>query len=440
MNSTTTMTEEFVRYNRGGILKTGSGRTWIYGRKICMLEDKTVKAGPLAGVRVLDLTWATGGPYGTLLLAFLGAEVIKIETPPDQTGVNTRQMLFPNFSHGGEDVHFLTYNRSKKSVVINLQKESGKEVFYDLVKKADVVFDNFRPGVTGRLGISYETLRRINSRIICCSVSGFGSSGPESRRPAFDTIIEASSGMTAQLLTMLPSGVRPPCYPGTSWADHVGGLTGAYGVMAALYERERTGEGREVDIAMQDMLISMLGYITTGEANFSDWDDPLPRMLWGAFETGDNYLIICGHREGMWRNLIRALDHEQWQDDPRFNSHQERIKNGRELRALIEGILKTRPSADWIEIMDKHDVPCNPIHTIKEVINSRQTETRKMMPAMIHKGKKIKAPGNPVKISGFDAPISPPPALGEHTAEILANVLNYPPERIARLKKDGAVA
>ena len=405
-----------------------------------MCEDNTVKAGPLAGVRVLDLTWATGGPYGTLLMAFLGAEVIKIETPPDHTGVSTRQMLFPHFSHGGEDVHFLTYNRSKKSVVINLQMEMGKEVFYDLVKKSDVVFDNFRPGVTRRLGIDYATLSRINSRIICCSVSGFGSIGPESRRPAFDTIIEASSGMTAQLLTMLPDRTRPPCYPGTSWADHVGGLGGAYGVMAALYEREHTGKGREVDIAMQDMLISMLGYITTGEANFPDWDDPLPRMLWGAFETGDSYIVVCGHREGMWRNLTRALCHEEWRDDTRFNSHEKRIENGNELRAMIEGVLKTRPSVDWIEIMNRNDVPCAPINSTKQVIDSPQTEARNMMPAITHKGKKIRAPGNPIKISGFNEPFLPPPSLGEHTLEIMANVLNYSAQKIAELKDDGAVA
>ncbi|MBN1615507.1 MAG: CoA transferase [Deltaproteobacteria bacterium] len=399
-----------------------------------------MKTGPLSGVRVLDLTWATGGPYGTLLLAFLGAEVIKIETPPDHKGVNTRQMLFPNFSHGGEDVHFLTYNRSKKSVVIDLRKEGGKAVFYDLVRQSDVVFDNFRPGVTKRLGIDYTALRGINPRIICCSVSGFGSSGPESRKPAFDTIIEAASGMTAQLLTMLPDGVRPPSYPGTSWADHVGGLAGAYGVVSALYERERTGEGREVDIAMQDMLISMLGYITTGEANFPDWRDPLPRMLWGSFETGDHPIVLCGHREGMWRNLTRALDREQWQEDPRFDSHERRIENGEELTAMIEEILKTKPSAEWIDILKRHDVPCTPIHTVREVIDGPQTRIRNMMPAVTHKGKTVKAPGNPVKISGVLETVLPPPALGEHTREILTEVLNYSSQKIAELLQDGSVA
>lgn len=405
-----------------------------------MAADETPCGGLLAGVRVLDLTWATGGPYGTLLLAFLGAEVIKIETPPGHTGVSTRQMLFPHFSHGGEDVHFLTYNRSKKSVVIDLMQERGRDVFYDLVREADCVFDNFRPGVTQRLGVDYATLSGINPRIICCSVSGFGATGPESRRPAFDTIIEASAGMTAQLLTMLPPGTRPPCYPGTSWADHVGGLGGAYGVLAALYERERTGRGRAVDVAMQDMLISMLGYITTGEANFPDWEDPLPRMLWGAFATADGYIVICGHREGMWRNLTRALGHEEWRDDPRFASHELRIENGPELIALIEGALKTRPGAAWLEIMGDCDVPCAAIPAPREVIAGPQTAVREMMPEITHKGRRIKAPGNPVKVSGFRETILPPPALGEHTVEILTDLLHYPAEKIAVLRDDGVIA
>ena len=395
---------------------------------------------PLRGVRVLDCTWATGGPYGSLLLAFLGAEVIKIETPPTVTGVSTRQMLFPQHSHEGDDIHFLTYNRNKKSIVVDLQSPEGKEVFYDLVKKSDVVFDNFRPGVVKRLGIDYETLRLINSRIISCSVSGFGATGPDKGKAAFDTIIEASSGVTAILQELLPQGIRPPCYPGNSWADHVGGLGAAFSILVALYARESTGEGRKLDIGMQDILISMLGYMVTGAANFEPWIDPLPKMLWGAFETKDDFIVLCGHREGMWRKLSKSLGHEEWQADPRFDRHAKRLEQGDVLRAMVEDVLLTKTTDEWLEIFGAGDVPCTRINSLNDVISSPQGLARNMIVGFDHKGEEIKAPGNPFKMSGLEEEFNTPPALGQHTEEILLDILRYAPEKIDELRRAGIVA
>ncbi|MFC1858633.1 CaiB/BaiF CoA transferase family protein [Thermodesulfobacteriota bacterium] len=405
-----------------------------------MSKDESSKEKPLNGVRVLDCTWATGGPYGTLLLAILGAEVIKIENPPTITGVSTRQMLLPQYSHEGDDVHFLTYNRNKKSIVINLRSQEGKAVFYDLVRNSDVVFDNFRPGVVNRLSIDYETLRKINSRIICTSTSGFGATGPDKGKPAFDTIIEASSGVTDLLSRLLPEGMLPPSYPGVSWADHVGGLAAAFATVVALYAREFTGEGQMVDVGMQDILISMIGYVVTGTANFRDFVDPLPKMLWGTFKTKDSYIVLCGHRDGMWRNLTKALDQEEWLRDPRYDSIIKRQQHGEELRSMVEEVLSTRKTEEWLKILAAGEVPCAPINTVADVVNSAQVSARDMIVGINHKGKEIRGPGNPFKMSGLAERFEAPPALGQHTEELLSGLLKYSPEKIADLIKKGVVA
>ena len=404
-----------------------------------MLTNDTRGKKPLDGIRILDCSWATGGPYGSLLLAFMGAEVIKIETPPAMTGVSTRQMLFPQFSHQGADVHFLTYNRNKKSIVINLRTEHGRDVFYDLVKKSDVVFDNFRPGVTGRLGIDYETLKEVNERIICCSLSGFGASGPDTNKAAFDTIIEASSGITSLLRRLLPQDAIPPSYPGISWADHVGGLGAAFAVVTALYARESTDRGQKLDIAMQDMLISMTGFLITATANFKSWEDPLQKMLWGAFKTSDDYVVLCGHREGMWKRLCQSLGTTGLMTNPRFDTHAKRLENGAELRLIIEGILLTKTTKEWLEILSEGDVPATAINDLDEVISSEQTAVRNMVPPMEHHGKTFRAPGNPIKLSDMVETFEAPPDLGEHTREILSEVLGYSSEQIDELKRANIV-
>jgi crotonobetainyl-CoA:carnitine CoA-transferase CaiB-like acyl-CoA transferase len=405
-----------------------------------ILEEKSLRQSPLKNVRVLDCTWATGGPYGTLLLAMLGAEVIKVENPPSVTGVSTRQMLLPGYAHQGEDIHFLTYNRNKKSMVIDLRSPKGRQVFHDMVAESDVVFDNFRPGVVDRLGIDYETLRHINPRIICTSASGFGSTGPDRERPAFDTIIEASSGVTHLLSRLLPEGVLPPCYPGVSWADHVGGLAAAFATLVALYAREFTGEGRRVDVGMQDILISMIGYLITGAANFRPFVDPLPGMLWGTFRTKDGHVVLCGHRDGMWRNLARALGREEWLQDARYDSIEKRQHWAEELRSMVEEVLATDTTADWLAILTAGGVPCGPINSLEDVIESPQVSARNMIVGIRHKGKEIQGPGNPFKMSGLEERFEAPPELGQHTDQLLKELLGYSPEKIAELRKEGAIA
>jgi len=404
------------------------------------VENESLRQSPLRNVRVLDCTWATGGPYGTLLLAMLGAEVIKIENPPSVTGVSTRQMLLPQYGHQGEDVHFLTYNRNKKSMVIDLRSPSGRQVFYDMVAKSDVVFDNFRPGVVKRLGIDYDTLKRINPRIICTSASGFGSTGPDRARPAFDTIIEASSGVTHLLSRLLPEGILPPSYPGVSWADHVGGLAASFATLVALYAREFTGEGRMVDVGMQDILISMIGYLITGTANFKPFADPLPGMLWGTFRTKDSHVVLCGHRDGMWRSLARALGREEWLKDARYDSIEKRQQRAGELRSMVEEVLATGTTEKWLAVLTAGGVPCAPINSLEDVIESPQVSARNMIVGIRHKGKEILGPGNPFKMSGLEEKFEAPPGLGQHTDELLRELLHYSAEKIAELRKEGAVA
>ena len=403
-------------------------------------EGESVAGGPLNGVRVLDCTWATGGPYGTLLLALLGAEVIKIENPPSVTGVGTRQMLMPQYSHQGDDIHFLTYNRNKKSMVIDLRSPEGRSVVYDLVRVSDVVFDNFRPGVVERLGIDYETLKNINRRIICTSISGFGVTGPDNTRPAFDTIIEASSGVTHLLGLLLPNGVLPPSYPGVSWADHAGGLAGAFATVVALYARGSTGEGRRVDVGMQDVLISMIGYMITGAANFASFSDPLPEMLWGTFQTADGHIVLCGHRDGMWRNLARALGRDEWLADMRYDSISKRQENAGALRRMVEDVLMTKTTGQWLPILSAGQVPCAPINSLEDVVNSPQVAARHMIVNIHHYGERIRTPGNPLKMSRLEERFEAPPELGQHTEELLSGLLKYAPEKIADLRRRGIVA
>ncbi len=404
-----------------------------------MFTKENFRGKPLNGVRILDCSWATGGPYGSLLLAFLGAEVIKIETPPTLTGVSTRQMLFPQYSHDGDDVHFLTYNRNKKSMVVDLKSEQGRGVFYDLVKKSDVVFDNFRPGVTDRLGIDYQTLRGINEGIICCSLSGYGTTGPDKGKAAFDTIIEGSSGITSLLCQLLPPDAVPPSYPGISWADHVGGLGAAFAIVTALYSRESTGKGQKLDVAMQDMLISMTGFLITATANFQNWEDPLQKSLWGSFKTKDDFVVLCGHREGMWRKLCDSLGKTELLSDQRFDSHVKRIENGEELRSIVEKTIRQKTTREWLEIFKEGDVPATAINSLEDVIHHPQTSVRNMVPGMDHHGMEIKAPGNPIKLSDLTETYHAPPDFGEHTEEILSTVLNYSSEKITELKKTNVV-
>jgi formyl-CoA transferase/CoA:oxalate CoA-transferase len=289
------------------------------------------------------------------------------------------------------------------------------------------------------LGIDYETLRNINPKIISCSLTGFGSTGPWARKPAFDIIIQASSSLISFNASTEPDGRPAPLK--LTVADLSGGMAAAYAIAAALYAREQTGEGQRIDIGMQDVIVSQLGYWASYLLNFGVKIDPWSSNIYGVFKAKDKYFIMCAHREGFWQNLCKTLNHEEWLTDPRFDSLSKRIQNREELRAIIEEILSTKEAAEWLEILTKGDVPCAPLNTLEEMLSEPQIIHRNMMIDVDHPlGGQVKLIGNPIKLSGTPEEVfEPPPLLGQHTVELLSELLGYPQEKIEALRDEKVI-
>jgi len=390
--------------------------------------------GALEGVRILDLTQTLAGPFGSMILGDLGAEIIKIEPP------GRRQTVGGGTTYQGESVHFLAVNRNKKSIILDLKAPKGKDIFHDLTRKADVVFDNYRSGVLERLGIDYETLRDINPRIICCSITGFGSSGPYKDRPSYDLIAQALSG------GMSITGDPPPARAGLPIADLCGGLFAVQGIMAALYQRERTGVGQRVEVSLLDGQIAMLTYCvpdyfisgkTVGPVGIGQRSNPTYRM----FITRDEPIVIAiapGAR--FWENLCRALGREDLATDPRFDSLARRQENAEELATIMEEIILTRSAAEWLECLVREGVPSGPVNTIEKALQDPQVLHQKMIvPIDYVLGGKIKLAGNPIKMSGAEPVYKSPPAFGQHTEEVLSRLLGYSEAKIAELKNEKVI-
>jgi len=389
---------------------------------------------PLEGVRVLDLTQTLAGPYGSMILGDLGAEIIKIE-PPGQ-----RQVVGGGTTFKGESVHFLAANRNKKSIILNLKATRGQEIFYELIKKADVVFDNYRAGVLERLGVDYGTLKGINPRIISCSVTGFGSSGPYRDRPAYDLIVQAISG------GMSITGDPPPTRAGLPVGDLCGGMFAAQGIMAALYSRERSGVGQRVEVSLLDGQIALLTYCVpeyfiagtaVGPVGVGQRSDPTYRM----FQTKDEPIVIAiapGAR--FWENLCRALDREDLITDAKFDSHAQRRENTEELTSIMEKILLSQGAQEWLERLIEEGVPAGPVNTIDKALVDPQVQHQQMVvPVDYVLGGEIKLAANPIKMSGADPVYKSPPTFGQHTEEVLSQLLGYSEAEIAELRKGGVV-
>jgi len=393
---------------------------------------------PLSGIRVIDLSMFLAGPYGTQQLADLGAEIIKIEP---KNGDSTRA-LPPHF-HLGESLYFLSTNRSKKGMVLDLSQPEGRAVLHDLVATADVVIDNFRPGVTTKLQADYATLSRINPRIICCSISGYGQDGPYARRPAYDMIVQALSG--GMSLTGEPGGraVRA----GVPIGDICAGLYAVIGVQAALLERETSGKGQYIDISMLDVQVAMLSYqgvyhLFSGEVPERQGRGHASIPTYASFQASDGAdVLICANTEKMWVALCDALELPELPRDERFLTNELRHAHRGELNPLLERAFASQPRDVWLaRLMDK-GVPCAPVNSVADALADEQVRHRDMVRKIDHTlGGEIEVLGNPVKMSrSACAPFESPPLLGQHTDEILRG-LAYPDERIRALRALGAVA
>ena len=392
---------------------------------------------PLEGVRILELGQIMAGTYGSQVLSDLGAEVIKVETPEGDLG------RIPSVApYRGWSGLFLTLNRTKQSIVTNLKTEEGRQVFYDLVKVADVVIDNFRPGVLERLKIDYPTLSAINPRIIQCSVTGYGGEGAYANYPAVDIIIQAISGHMG--VTGEPG--RPPVRVGIPIADMSGGIFSCKGILAALYERERTGRGGRVEISMLDAMLNLLGYmgtmwLTNGEVPKPPGSAHEYTVPWQAFETKDGYIVVATRQENFWQRLCALFGEPELATDPRFATNAARVENRDVLVPRLEALMRTRTTADWLEQMRAADVPCAPVNNVDGAFSEPPVAEREMIVEYDHPDVgRVRLPGNPIKMAGMPGTISKPaPRLGEHTDEVLARLLGADAGEIARLRAAGAV-
>jgi crotonobetainyl-CoA:carnitine CoA-transferase CaiB-like acyl-CoA transferase len=394
-------------------------------------------AGPLEGLRVLDLTRVLAGPYATQSLGDLGAEVLKIEPP---RGDDTRH--FPPFV-GRESHYFLALNRNKKSVVIDLKQEEGRELLLRLAEKSDVLIENYRPGVMDRLGLGYEALSAINPRLVYCSISGFGQTGPLRDKPSFDIVTQALSGV----LSVNGEAGRPPVKLGLPIGDMVGGVYGPIAILSALYERNVTGRGRQIDISLHDGLIGMLGYLA--QLAFLTGEDPEPVgsmhptiVPYGSFPASDGQVIVAVLTEGFWDKLCEALGRPELAADPRFATLAARKENRGVLESLIADIMRTRTVAEWERRLQEYDVPYAPILGVSAALSQPQAVAREMVVTAEHRDVgEIRMTGRPVKFPGApQRALAAPPVLGQDTMAVLRDRLGCSAAQLRRLAGKGVIA
>jgi crotonobetainyl-CoA:carnitine CoA-transferase CaiB-like acyl-CoA transferase len=400
-------------------------------------EHEKAWPGPLAGLKVIDLTRVLAGPFATQSLGDLGAEVFKIEPP--ESGDETRH--FPPF-RDGESHYFLGINRNKKSLVVDLQQEAGKEILRRLVAQSDILVENYRPGVMDRLGLGYAALAEINPRLIYCAISGFGLTGPLRDKPSFDIVTQALSGA----LSINGERGRMPVKLGIPLGDMVGGVFGPMAILAALHERHRTGKGRLIDISLYDGLIGMLGYFA--QLAFITGEDPPPMgsshpniVPYGSFPAADGSIIIAVLSERFWGNLCAALERPDLAADPRFANPTGRREHRDELDETIAGITRTRTVAEWETRLQAADVPHSPVLGVTAALSSPHALAREMVVEVEHAAiGPMKIIGRPVKFPGAkQPPVAAPPTFGQHTASVLREALDYGEDEIDTLRRAGII-
>jgi crotonobetainyl-CoA:carnitine CoA-transferase CaiB-like acyl-CoA transferase len=396
----------------------------------------------LGGVRVLDLSTVLAGPYCTMVLGDLGAEVIKIENPKGGIFAGDFSRVPAQYHVGGIGAYFLAINRNEKSLALDLASEAGRKVFHDLVKVSDVVFDNSRPSVLPKIGADYETLKEVNPRIISASLSGYGHTGPDAEMPAYDVTVQARGGTMS--LTGEPG--RPPVRMGLAMGDLAGSLFSAVAVISALFSREITGKGRRLDVALLDCQVSLLTYLAQyylvgGLVPGPQGSGHESLIPYRAYKAADGYLVVACPNERHAQNLFRAIGREDLLEDPKFNNVISRFINQGEVNALLEEVFARKTIEEWAPLLDRFQVPWDPVNTIDKALSDRQVLARDMVVEIEHacSGEKYKTVGNPIKASDTVQDYAPAPLLGQHTRDVLADILGYDGERITGLFEAGTV-
>jgi crotonobetainyl-CoA:carnitine CoA-transferase CaiB-like acyl-CoA transferase len=391
----------------------------------------------LGDLLVLDLTRILSGPFATMTLADLGANVIKVEQPG--TGDDTRQWGPP--FQGGEAAYFLAVNRNKRSLAVDLKTAEGLQIVQELARRADVVVENFRPGTAARLGLGYEDLSRENPGLVYASISGYGQTGPEAGRAGYDAIAQARSG----IMSVTGESDGPPVRVGVSSADLVAGMWATIGILAALHEKQRTGAGQWVDISLLDGSVSLLTYVSSGY--FASGEIPRrygsahPTIApYQAFPTADGFVMVAVGNDSLWRRYAAAIGRKDLADDERFASNPSRVARRDTLIPVLEQIMRTRTTEDWVARLDEAGVPVGPIQTVDQALRDPQVLARNMVSELVHPtAGPMKVVGCPVRLTRTPPSVrTAPPMLGQETDEILAE-LGFSADRIRSLHTGGAV-
>lgn len=395
--------------------------------------------GALNGLRVLDLTWVLSGPYGSMILSDLGADVVKVERPPHGDVARTTGPFVAN-----ESIYFQSINRGKRSLCIDLQRAEGKALFLELTAKVDVVLENFTPGVMERLGLGYEALAARNPRIIYAATSGFGQTGPLREKPALDIVVQGMGGVMS--ITGYPDG--PPARPGLSLGDIAAGLYTAIGVLAALQERERSGRGQFIDVSMLDCQIAVLEnavarYFATGQEPQRLGTRHPSATPFQAFPTADGWLVLAlaWGTANQWALLCSAIDRVELIDDARFDTSYKRTQNHAQLEPILSEAMKKKTTAEWLAILEPYGMPIGPLHTIGQAVAQEQVRARGMITEVEHPvAGRLQIASSPLKLSRTPAEVrGPAPAFGEDTAAVLREWLGLSESEVTALVAAGVV-
>lgn len=387
---------------------------------------------PFENLKVLDLTRVLAGPYASMVLADFGANVIKIETP--EIGDDSRS--FGPFI-GKESVYFMSLNRGKRSMTLNLKQNEAQDIFRKMVKKADIVLENYRPGTMEKFGLGYEQLKKVNPRIIYAACSGFGHNGPYSQKPAYDVIVQGMGG----IMSITGQDGGEPTRVGVSMGDITAGLFTVIGLLTALYIREFTNHGQKVDVAMLDCQVAILEnaiarYLVTCKVPVPIGNRHPSITPFEAFATQNGYIIIAVGNDRLWSKFCRLIKREDLIADERFATNAQRTNNQKQLKAILDGIFPDKTVAAWIELLDGAGIPCGPINTIDRVLDDPQVKAREMIVEIDHPmAGRLRMPGLPIKLSETPGTVEKPaPLLGQHTADILKELLGMSTTQITELQ------
>jgi crotonobetainyl-CoA:carnitine CoA-transferase CaiB-like acyl-CoA transferase len=392
----------------------------------------------LDGLRILTVSQFGAGPFGTQLLADLGAEVIKVEDPA--VGGDVSRQVGP-YAGDGDSLYFQSFNRGKKSLTLDLKHPDGQAVLHDLVRVCHAVYNNLRGDLPAKLGLTYAALHEVNPAVVCCSLSGFGATGPRAAEPAFDYLIQGYAGWMS--ITGEPDG--PPGKCGVSVVDFAGGYASMAALLAGLWDAQRTGVGRDIDISLLDTAVSMLSYYAIWALN-RDWQadrvaDSGHQSLVPAqnFPTRDGWIVVFCNKAKFWQGLVDAMELPEVGRDPRFATFAARLAHKDALLPILEARFTERTTAEWLARL-RGRVPCAPVNTIAQALADEQVRAREMIVEVEHPQLGVlREVASPVRTAGVSAAPAPAPRLGQHTDEILRGLLHYAPARIAALRASGAL-